>query len=879
MAKAPKQLQFPLGGVNRHTAIQRQPPFSTPDCLNVMPYDALELRGRGGSRPGLGSACAKQMHTAGGALNTNPVSLLFEYRGDANQWTNFSYWGDNFDHGNTERSSQWRALTDGAGTVPTLLWEYGGGPSHNERGKFLYNSSATLVGYTIDPIDGIDRTRGYSQGILCSTPASEYNNQFCLFFRLSGTHVDPFVAGQSGIMCVVNPNFGDPAKQFGGVYEFNNGSLVNSSTDNSLSADTNPDAGWMAARLDPDTGTYGTIYLYWNGVLILTHTISSTLSADGYLGGFGMKAFNGTTESRVHEYFLSGSQFTSNDPFLTPQRRSTKLCASNDGNIHAEYEGDMQMALIDMYGTPGVENGISATLADEGPMQAAQWDDSVYIADNSNAPLFKTDASLMRIIDDTTATIKVAIDTDTYQGTPPASWGREVRESYVVVHEAFPNFGLVIASAALDIGLLWDITVKGDFSGYDPGTELGTNQSLNVWVVRAVKRFRYYQNAGYLINIHGRWVPPAGGGASTWDRLPDSAGIAPCMCHSVAVFRRRLVLCNPSLCFMSKIDYPNNWDYFPSADDDAGIANAQFFVIGDGQQDCRAMVAYQNDYLAFLCSRGVWVLRGDPAYDAEQDVISKSVGIVGQQAWTIGEGGALYFMGSDNLYRVAPAEGTSLQALGAYDELPDELRSRGGQFNGSILAYDPKHFGLWVILRRFTGDDIGTRHYWFDLGQRKWWPLKISANVKITCTLLASGDHPWRKRLLFGTESGKILTPDMVYRTDDDNTFDSYVDIGPFLLGQTAAHDGVLTRMDAVLAGISGDVDWTLYAEDTPEGAVYADTARATGTWTAGRNYTDYPRVRGNAARLRLENNGLAHWAFESLTAEISPKGYTRKEA
>ena len=54
MADGATSLLFPVGGVNRRMAFQSQPPYTTPDAINVRSYDAETGRARGGSRPGLG---------------------------------------------------------------------------------------------------------------------------------------------------------------------------------------------------------------------------------------------------------------------------------------------------------------------------------------------------------------------------------------------------------------------------------------------------------------------------------------------------------------------------------------------------------------------------------------------------------------------------------------------------------------------------------------------------------------------------------------------------------------------------------------------------------------------------------------------------------
>lgn len=67
MPERPKSLVFPIRGLNRRFGIQKPPEFTTPDCLNVRPFDPIEERQRGGNRPGLGRYPVPQI--AGSAIN------------------------------------------------------------------------------------------------------------------------------------------------------------------------------------------------------------------------------------------------------------------------------------------------------------------------------------------------------------------------------------------------------------------------------------------------------------------------------------------------------------------------------------------------------------------------------------------------------------------------------------------------------------------------------------------------------------------------------------------------------------------------------------------------------------------------------------------
>ena len=63
-------LVWPAKGLDKVAAYEKQPPFSTPDALNVWTDDRSESRERGGSRPGIGKAYTTQLGSG------NPVYLL-----------------------------------------------------------------------------------------------------------------------------------------------------------------------------------------------------------------------------------------------------------------------------------------------------------------------------------------------------------------------------------------------------------------------------------------------------------------------------------------------------------------------------------------------------------------------------------------------------------------------------------------------------------------------------------------------------------------------------------------------------------------------------------------------------------------------------------
>lgn len=69
-------LQWPSAGLVKRFAMQSQPPFSTPDCLNVVVHDPFDQRARGGQRPGLAKAYNQQLGSAG----NREIRLIYDIR-------------------------------------------------------------------------------------------------------------------------------------------------------------------------------------------------------------------------------------------------------------------------------------------------------------------------------------------------------------------------------------------------------------------------------------------------------------------------------------------------------------------------------------------------------------------------------------------------------------------------------------------------------------------------------------------------------------------------------------------------------------------------------------------------------------------------------
>lgn len=140
MAERTKSLVFPAGGLNRQFSLQRQPPFTTADCLNVRPFDPLVERRRGGSRPGLEVFHSRDL------LRTAPVNLLSSINVAAESNIIAFTDSDSFSGGVSAVWATWDLQGHPLGLINATTTDEG------QARRFLPSNHHELSGYTVSCI-------------------------------------------------------------------------------------------------------------------------------------------------------------------------------------------------------------------------------------------------------------------------------------------------------------------------------------------------------------------------------------------------------------------------------------------------------------------------------------------------------------------------------------------------------------------------------------------------------------------------------------------------------------------------------------------------------------------------------------------------------
>lgn len=357
--------------------------------------------------------------------------------------------------------------------------------------------------------------------------------------------------------------------------------------------------------------------------------------------------------------------------------------------------------------------------------------------------------------------------------------------------------------------------------------------------------------------------------------LTASAGAIPSGCTFGAVYRDRMLLAGAdNTVHVSKQGAYANYGSGAILGDPGRATVFQLSGAGAVGDTCTALVPHADAVLLAATSRGLWVLRGDPAGSGSLRQVSSEVGIVAPRAWCrFGE--SVLFLAEDGIYQVG-VDGGGLKSL-SEDRLPVELRDIDPATTTVLMGYDHYHRAVHIYLTTEEGSDT---HWLFELVPESFWAMRVQDDHAPVAVCQYGGG------LLLAGADGYLRSAG---GDDDDGTaIQSHVLIGPIRLW--ADNDfGMVQSLEGVMAAGSGTVTCRIVPGDTAEAAAangklaieafqagtsYASYVHSAWTWTSGRSHIAYPRTRGMWACLWLQST--AKWAFEGISMETVPFGRWR---
>jgi hypothetical protein len=290
-------------------------------------------------------------------------------------------------------------------------------------------------------------------------------------------------------------------------------------------------------------------------------------------------------------------------------------------------------------------------------------------------------------------------------------------------------------------------------------------------------------------------------------------GQIPVGCPHICTYRDRLVLALDHVVYYSRMGAYDDWDYGADADDIGKAYVSTSSEAGQIGDNVTALIPFTDDYLIFGCKSSIWVQIGDLADGGSIEQITRDTGVVMRGAWCMGQGGSIFFLGHDGIYHMPPGPRPTPKNI-SKEKLPQELKGIDESAYQIAMAYDNVRSGVHIYL---TSEDSTTRkHFFFAAAFGSFWPMTIPEDHEPT-SILTTNNFPGASVLL-GCRDGYVRNYDKLNETDDGTEINSYVDIGPFALGDDY-QSGMLAELIGVLGQDSGDVTWSVRVAESAEEA------------------------------------------------------------
>lgn len=358
-----------------------------------------------------------------------------------------------------------------------------------------------------------------------------------------------------------------------------------------------------------------------------------------------------------------------------------------------------------------------------------------------------------------------------------------------------------------------------------------------------------------------------------------TAGSTPANCQLACIWRDRLVLAaprgTPQNFFMSRVGTQTDFDF--SQVDSAAAFAGNASTAGHIGEPITALIPFSDDVLFIGGDHNMWAVRGDPADGGSIDLVSDSIGVLGQNAWVKAPDSTLYFAGTGGLYMISP--GTALPVNISNQQWNEFFRAinRGSSF--VTLSYDRDQQGMYIFVT--PAAQGASTHLWWDARSRTFWPFQLPNVQGPLASIVYDGDGPTDRTTLLGGYDGYMRRFALTDTDDDGTAITSYVYLGPF--HQQDTNDNLLEWLDVVLgdlpAGFSTfNVQVDIQSAGTVEAAYNAPVYTRTKVYSvAGSRNRWLMRQRGSAFFMKLSNSTQgATWAFEKITALFTPAGTVR---
>ena len=349
-------------------------------------------------------------------------------------------------------------------------------------------------------------------------------------------------------------------------------------------------------------------------------------------------------------------------------------------------------------------------------------------------------------------------------------------------------------------------------------------------------------------------------------------GTLPPKCSLACLWSDRLVLAGdvstPWNWYMSRGGDHLDWDY---AQDDALAAVAGNNTVAAGRvgDPILALMPIDDQNLVMGCDHTLFMMQGNPTNGGQIVCISRTLGVLGRDAWTVDSQGLLWVLSTGGLYQIQPGA-TSAQRVSG-DSVRAMLMGINRSTHDVNMVYDRDRNGLWCFIYPLDGS-AGT-HLFYDINLDAWWPMQFPASHGPASAVVYDGDGSSDRMLLMGGTDGHLRMLSQSATTDDGTAIASNVMVGPVRPGGDA-DQAILSEYQVVAGAGTTNLTAAIVTASRPELLASGSQSGSVTLTTVGRKQVR-DRARASTFGLKLSSSSGA-WTFEEASGVFAPGGRLR---
>lgn len=332
--------------------------------------------------------------------------------------------------------------------------------------------------------------------------------------------------------------------------------------------------------------------------------------------------------------------------------------------------------------------------------------------------------------------------------------------------------------------------------------------------------------------------------------------------------------------WMSRVGEPLDHEYDLDATDVTQAVNGTTLDGGNIGEKITCVHQHNRECVLFGATDSLHIMRGDPMQGGRLEILSHTIGPLGQFALCKTADEQTVFHSRNGIYYMEAGCGAAPQKL-SKQKLPDDLMGIDTTTYDSFLEYDSRFDFVHIYVTERTAASTNRQAWWLDWENGGYWPMEL--------TTAEQPQSIMRFDPLDATNTSGVLLGGSVVRQLDRSSAASidngYLYLGPFKLSGTPFHKGIIQRMKVVLADNHTDTDCevAIYCAESGEAAyaaAVAGTADRKYSITTGQLdsvYTCFPRVGGHACVIKVTmDDGTKHISFEQIVLAVAEAGLYR---